>query len=181
MVHEAGGCRWHEHLLEGAEGKGEGKRIGSDCHKWRLETPDGQWSEVDSTARVFGLFSGPALRVVRSCAAPYGTVDYQEDARDVREAAVEAVQESRRQGWEGRGWRVGAAEVARRFKLMQFPPEGPEAEPEADSEPEAEPEEEEGSREPASKRRRVQAAEEQAAADQAAVRRTFPEGIPGPY
>ena len=26
MVHKAGGCRWHEHLLEGAEGKGEGKR-----------------------------------------------------------------------------------------------------------------------------------------------------------
>ena len=107
MVHEAGGCRWHEHLLEGAEGKGEGKRIGSDCHKWRLETPDGQWSEVDSTARVFGLFSGPALRAVRSCTAPYGTVDYQEESRDVREAAVEAVQESRREGWEGRGWRVG--------------------------------------------------------------------------
>ena len=97
-----GGCRWHEHLLRGAAGEAEGNRTGSDCHKWRLETPDGQWSEVDSTARVFGLFSGPALRAVRSCTAPYGTVDYQEDARAVREAAVEAVQESRREGWEGR-------------------------------------------------------------------------------
>ena len=30
--------------------------------------------------------------MVRSCTAPYGTVDYQEDARDVREAAVEMME-----------------------------------------------------------------------------------------
>jgi len=80
-----GSCKWHEHLLDLREVPWGG----SDCHMWRLEGPAGDWRRVCHTARVFGLFSGPALRPVRSVAPEHGSPAAQEEARDRREAQAE--------------------------------------------------------------------------------------------